>query len=71
MTPKRFAECLASLRWTTIDLTSALQCQLAWIEAMESGQAEIPEDLACWLESLAKFHEAAGIPIRYRDLAQF
>ncbi|ASY72849.1 hypothetical protein [Sinorhizobium fredii] len=71
MTPERFAECLASLRWTTIELTSALQCQLSWVEAMESGHAEIPEDLARWLESLAKCHEAAGIPTRYRGLADF
>ncbi len=67
MTPERFTECLASLRWTTIDLTSALQCQLSWIEAMESGDAEIPDDLASWLERLSACHEAAGIPTCYRD----
>ncbi|MEY9625680.1 hypothetical protein [Sinorhizobium fredii] len=71
MTPERFAECLASLRWTTIELTSALQCQLSWVEAMESGHAEIPGDLARWLEGLARCHEAAGIPTRYRGLADF
>ncbi|WP_018236608.1 hypothetical protein [Ensifer sp. BR816] len=66
MTPERFVECLTSLRWTAIDLTSALQCQLAWVEAMESGEAEIPEDLALWLERLARCHEAAGTPAGYR-----
>ncbi|WP_018237155.1 hypothetical protein [Ensifer sp. BR816] len=69
MTPERFTACLASLRWTAIDLTSALQCQLSWVEAMESGQAEIPDDLAAWLERLAGCHEAAGVPTRYRGLA--
>ncbi|WP_026618886.1 hypothetical protein [Ensifer sp. WSM1721] len=69
MTPERFAECLAILRWTTIDLTSALQCQLSWVEALESSHAEIPEDLALWLDRLARFHEAAGVPTSYRDMA--
>ncbi|WEX74512.1 hypothetical protein PYH37_001946 [Sinorhizobium numidicum] len=69
MTPARFADCLASLRWTRIDLTCALQCQLSWVEAMESGQIEIPEELAAWLERLANCHEVAGIPTQYRDFA--
>ncbi|WOS61708.1 hypothetical protein [Sinorhizobium fredii] len=69
MTPERFAECLVSLRWTTIELTSALQCQLSWVEAMESGHAEIPENLALWLDRLAQCHETAAVPTSYRGLA--
>jgi hypothetical protein len=59
MTLERFAECLASLRWTTIDLTSALQCQLSWIEDMESGLMEIPED---WLSGLTSLLDAMRTP---------
>src|SRR5262249_55577226 len=66
MTPARFTECLLHIRWTPINLASALQCDLSWVEAMEAGNAEVPVGLAAWLETLAQCHEAAGIPTTYR-----
>ncbi|MBB3465272.1 hypothetical protein [Rhizobium sp. BK377] len=66
MTPARFTECLLHIRWTPINLASALQCDLSWVEAMEAGNAEVPAGLAAWLEVLAQCHEAAGIPTTYR-----
>jgi hypothetical protein len=56
MTPSRLRECLHTIRWTSIDIVNALQCDLAWIEALESGEIEIPDDVAIWLEKLACFH---------------
>jgi|GEM_PF-1513787 len=54
MTPVRFSECLLHIRWTPINIASALQCELSWIEAMEAGNEEVPAGLAAWLETLAQ-----------------
>jgi len=56
MTPARFRQCLQSIRWTSVDIVNALQCDLAWIEGLETGDIRIPEDVAVWLEKLACFH---------------
>ncbi|QRM56408.1 hypothetical protein [Sinorhizobium sp. BG8] len=66
MTPARFTECLLHIRWTPINLASALQCQLSWVEALEAGNEEIPAGLAAWLEELAQAHEALPPPTSYR-----
>lgn len=66
MTPARFTECLLHIRWTPINLASALQCQLSWVEALEAGNEEIPAGLASWLETLAQAHEALPPPTTYR-----
>ncbi len=66
MTPNRFSECLLHIRWTPINLASALQCDLALVEAWESGEEEVPAQLAAWLETLAKAHEALETPTEYR-----
>jgi hypothetical protein len=56
MSPTRFIECLILLRWTPINLASALQCDLSWIEGMEVGNETIPLELEEWLEALAAVH---------------
>nr|WP_042954752.1 hypothetical protein [Rhizobium leguminosarum] len=61
MTSERFSECLLHIRWTPINIASALQCELSWIEALEAGNEEIPAGLATWLETLAKAHEARSL----------
>jgi hypothetical protein len=66
MTPERFSECLLHIRWTPINIASALQCELSWIEALEAGNEEVPAGLAAWLEALAKMHEALPAPATYR-----
>lgn len=66
MTPQRFSECLLRLRWTPINIASALQCELSWIEALEAGNEEVPVGLAAWLETLAQAHEALPPPLTYR-----
>ncbi|CAN7446148.1 hypothetical protein LJR030_004606 [Rhizobium sp. LjRoot30] len=66
MTPERFNECLRHIRWTPINIASALQCDLSWIEALEVGNADVPEELAKWLEKLAQMHEANPPPVAYR-----
>ena len=66
MTPERFSECLLHIRWTPINIASALQCELSWIESLEAGNEEIPTGLAVWLETLAEAHEASPPPEIYR-----
>lgn len=65
MTPARFSECLLHIRWTPINIASARQCELSWIEAMEAGNEEVPAGLAAWLETLAQAHEALPPPTTY------
>lgn len=69
MTPVRFSECLRSIRWTAIDIVNALQCDLAWIEALEIGEVPVPEDLARWLETIACFHASNPPPPNYGAMA--
>ena len=66
MTPARFTECLLRIRWTPINLASALQCDLALVEAWEAGEEAIPDKLAAWLDTIAKAHEEHGTPTAYR-----
>lgn len=66
MTTDRFNECLRVIRWTPINLASALQCDLSWVEALEAGNEEVPVGLAAWLEVLAQSHEALPPPKTYR-----
>ncbi|CDZ29746.1 hypothetical protein [Neorhizobium galegae] len=66
MSPDRFNQCLRHIRWTPINLASALQCDLSWIEALETGNEEVPAGLAAWLETLAQAHEALPPPTTYR-----
>nr|NTA43405.1 hypothetical protein [Agrobacterium tumefaciens] len=60
-----FNECLRVIRWTPINIASALQCELSWIEALEAGNDTVPDGLA-WLETLAQAHEALPPPSTYR-----
>lgn len=65
MTPDRFKECLRQICWTHIDLANAMQCDLAWIEALETSQISVPGDVADWLETLAKCHCSNQPPSAY------
>ena len=54
MSPDRFNQCLRVIRWTPINIASALQCELSWIEALEAGNERGPARLAGWLETFAQ-----------------
>nr|WP_276521245.1 hypothetical protein [Agrobacterium rubi] len=66
VSPDRFNQCLRVIRWTPINIASALQCELSWIEALKAGNDAVPAGLAEWLETLAQAHEALPPPITYR-----
>lgn len=59
MTPVRLVECLAILRWNSLDLAGALECHVSLIEAWLEGIEEIPAKPAAWIEMLAAAHAAA------------
>lgn len=66
MTPERFNECLALLRWSQIDLATALECDVFLTNAWSNGLEPVPADIAAWLEKLGKAHHKAGIPDAYK-----
>ncbi|AWB23015.1 hypothetical protein DA075_20620 [Methylobacterium currus] len=66
MTSDRFRECLTLLRWSQRGLAEALACDDRIVRRWASGDAEIPADLAAWLETLAQAHAAAPAPTTWR-----
>ena len=69
MTPARFRECLRQIRWTSIDIVNALQCDVAFIEGVEAGEIDIPRDVADWLETLAECHSVNKPPLTCSSMA--
>jgi hypothetical protein len=66
MTPERFNECLAAIRWTDHGLAAALECDLLLVEAWADGGEPIPASLAAWLETLAQCHEGLPSPTTWK-----
>jgi hypothetical protein len=62
MTPERFNDCLASLRWTQRGLATILECDDRLIRRWAAGQADIPASVTAWLETLAQAHDAIPPP---------
>lgn len=68
MTPERFNECLKLLRWSQLDLAAALECDVFLVNAWSTDIEPVPEDIAAWLDKLAKVHAKAGIPQNYKGV---
>ena len=65
MTPARLAECLALLRWSRQGLAHALgyasdNSVRQWL----CERSRVPDDVARWLETLARHHERHPPPAR-------
>lgn len=69
MTPARFHEALASLRWTQRGLAAILECDDRLVRRWASGEADIPASVAAWLETLAQCHEATPPPTGWKRRA--
>ena len=67
MTPDRFRECLALLRWSQRGMAEALQCDDRLVRRWASGYAGIPSAVAAWLEALGQAHEALPPPASWRS----
>ncbi len=63
MTPDRFHECLAALDWSQRGLAKLLGVHDGRTRRWASGRYPIPEPIAAWLDTLARFHEAHPAPI--------
>lgn len=64
MTPTRLRECLEAIGWTQRGLARILKRQEGTVRQWARGAPEIPDDVAAWLEKLARFHERNPAPRR-------
>lgn len=64
MTPARLRECLTLLAWSQRGLAALLDRQEGTVRQWARGAVQIPDDVAAWLNKLAKFHERNPAPIR-------
>ena len=63
MTPDRFHECLAALDWSQRGLATRLGIHDSRVRRWASGRYPIPEPIAVWLDTLARFHETHPPPV--------
>lgn len=63
MTPTRFRACLGALCWSQRGVASLLDRDERLVRRWASGDAPVPADVAVWLETLAKVHEANPPPV--------
>lgn len=59
MTPERLDECLFVIRWSPDTLADCFGCDVSFVEAWLSGEAEIPPKAAAWIETVAAHMEVA------------
>ncbi|KQZ80890.1 hypothetical protein ASD64_11400 [Mesorhizobium sp. Root157] len=59
MTPNRLEDCLAIIRWTPDTLAQALGCDVLLVNAWLDDLEEIPTKTGAWIETIARFMEAA------------
>lgn len=64
MTSTRLRECLTALDWTQRGLARLLQRPEGTVRQWARGAVVIPEDVAAWLEKLARHHERHPPPQR-------
>jgi ribosome-binding protein aMBF1 (putative translation factor) len=62
MTPTRFRACLESIGWTQRGLADRLGLHETRTRRWASGRYEVPQNVADWLERLARCHDKAGLP---------
>jgi hypothetical protein len=65
MTPERFNECLAVLRWSGRSAAEAFGfLSDNPVRAMMAGTRPVPRELATWLERAVAWHQAHPPPVR-------
>lgn len=58
MMPDRLDQCLSVIRWTPETLAQCLGCDVSMVHAWLAGKAEIPMNVAVWIEMMAEHHVA-------------
>ena len=69
MTPDRFRECLAALRWSQRALADALGVHQTTARRWATGDGTIPVNVAQWLEELTAAHLAQPLPVGWQRAA--
>ena len=64
MTPARLRECLTALDWTQRGLARLLERQEGTVRQWAQGAVQIPQEVAAWLDKLARYHERNPAPKR-------
>lgn len=64
MTPTRLRECLTALAWTQRGLARLLDRPEGTVRQWARGATQIPEDVAVWLDKLARYAERHPPPRR-------
>lgn len=65
MTPTRLIACRRILHWSRVILAKETGCDEKQIRRWEAGAA-IPDDIAAWLDRLAKYHQRNPAPVGAR-----
>jgi hypothetical protein len=63
VTADRFRACLDALSWSGRGLAALLNVDERQVRRWASGQYSIPDPIAAWLETLARFHESHPAPM--------
>jgi hypothetical protein len=64
MTADRFRACLDALSWSGRGLADLLGVDERQVRRWAGGQYAIPDSIAAWLDTLARFHETHPVPDR-------
>lgn len=69
MSPESLRACLAGLRWSQRGLADALNAHPTTVRRWATGEQAIPENVAEWLEDLARYVEQRPFPVGWRQQA--
>ena len=69
MTPESLRVCLAALRWSQRGLADALNTHPTTVRRWATGEQDVPENVAAWLEDLARYAQQRPYPEGWRQQA--
>lgn len=64
VTPTRLRECLDALHWSQRGLATILNRPEGTVRQWARGAVRIPDDVAAWLDKLARYAEKNPPPLR-------
>ncbi len=62
MKPDKFCETLDALGWSTLWLANYLGAPQTTVLRWSQGKAAVPDNVAAWLDKLARFHRLNVLP---------
>lgn len=70
MTPERFRECLYALDWTVHSIAIRLGVPRIRVRRWLSGESEVPDNVAAWLEQPAEYFEVNPMPLGWNPVVK-